>query len=423
MKGVVLSASGVVLLALAVGCRERPRDEIVLWHTQSQRNAKLLQEIVDAYNATDPPMKVSARYVGDYTAQFRKVRSTARHRLPDLVVAYESMVAEYIEAGTVTEFDPYINDPEIGLSKESLDDIFPNILATNRYPAYGNKFYTFPFTKSVLMLYYNKDMLKQAGYDAPPKTWKEFKEQCMAVKNKLGKEGYAISVDASTHDGMVMSFGGKILSDDRTRVLFDQPAGVAAFRVIYDLVRSGGAYEIDRKSYGDRKDFISRRCAFFIRSSTTRPYIEADIGDKFDWDMAIIPHGEGQKPVTVMFGANICMMKTTPERQRAAWLFVKYFASTAVTTKWALGTGYLPLRRSAAESKELKAFFARNPRNRRALDALPFARPEPGVSGWQAVRTLIHLAQSEAIGGNAPPEQIAKDLTRKANKALAEKLK
>ena len=403
----------------AAGCGERERPaELIFWHTQAQRNGKLLQEIVDAYNATGPPMKVSARYIGGYGALFRKVRATiSTRRLPDLVVAYESMVAEYVEAKAVVALDDYINDPKIGLSKESLADIFPSILANNRYPAYGNKYYTFPFTKSILMLYYNADLLKKAGFDAPPKTWAEFRTQCLAAK-KLGKKGYALSVDASTLDAMVMSFGGKILSDDRTQALFDQPAGVAAFKLISDLVKSGAAYQVDRESYGDRKDFSSGRCAFLIRSSTTRPFIESDIQGKFNWDLAIIPHAKDVEPVTVLFGANIAVMKTTPERQRAAWQFVKYFSSKAVTAKWSTGTGYLPVRKSAAETDTVKAFFAKNPRNRRAFDTLPLAKPEPGVFGWQSARNAIEEAQSEAIGGRTPPEKIAKDLTKKANKVL-----
>ena len=406
----------------AAGCGERERPaELIFWHTQAQRNGKLLQEIVDAYNATGPPMKVSARYIGGYGALFQKVRVTIpTGRLPDLVVAYESMVAEYVESEAVVALDDYIADPKIGLSKESLADIFPSILANNRYPAYGDKYYTFPFTKSILMLYYNADLLKESGFDGPPKTWKEFGEQCLAAK-KIGKKGYALSVDASTVDAMVMSFGGKILSDDRTRALFDQPGGIASFKLISDLVKSGAAYQIDRESYGDRKDFSSGRCAFLIRSSTTRPYIDEDIKDRLKWDMTIIPHAKGVEPVTVLFGANIAVMKTTPERQRAAWQFVRYFCSKAVTAKWSTGTGYLPVRKSAAETDEVKAFFAKSPRNRRAFDTLPFARPEPGTFGWQAVRDAIEEAESKAIGGRIPPEQIAKELTDKANKVLGRK--
>ncbi len=425
MKLELVSALCLACLISAPGYggeEPKPKDPpkpLVFWHTQAQSNLKLLQEIVNEYNATNPPIPVSLHYAGDYTALFQKVRATAATgAMPDLVVAYESMIAEYISADSVVPLDEYINEPNAGLTKESLGDIFPSILENNRYPAYGNKFYTFPFTKSTLMLYYNADMLKAAGFDGPPATWKEFADQCQAVKKKLNKKGYALSVDASTLDAMVMSFGGEILSKDGRKALFDRPAGLAAFKLIHDLASSGSAYQIDRDSYGDRKDFSSGVCAFMIRSSTTRPYVDDDIKGKFNWDMAVIPHGEGQKPVTVLFGANIAVMKTTPERQRAAWQFVRYFSSKEVTAKWATGTGYLPVRQSAAETDTVKAFFAENARNRRAFDTMPVARPEPGVVGWQAVRTQIELMQSRAVGGRVPPEQLAKELTQKANALL-----
>lgn len=419
--GTVLSL--LCLLAAPAGCGDKgpPHAALIFWHTQSQDNAVLLQEIVDEYNATDPPMEVSLRYVGGYTELFRKVRATiATNKMPpDLVVAYESMVAEYIELGAAVALDDYIADPEVGLPPADLADIFPGILAGNRYPTYGNRYYTFPFTKSVLMMYYNRDILKQAGLSGgPPETWDEFRETCKAVQ-ATGKQGYALSVDASTIDAMVMSFGGEVLDESNRRALFDSPASLAAFKLIHGMARDGLCYQIDRRSYGDRKDFASGLCAFMIRSSTTRPYVEKDIEGRFDWDMAVIPHAEGVAPVTVLFGANVAVLKTSPERQLAAWRFVKYFSSSEVTAKWSMGTGYLPVRASAAETPAVRAFFEERPRNRRAFDALAHARTEPGVAGWQAVRTQIELAESDAVRNRIPPKEIAEKLNREANIALS----
>ncbi|MFO7898625.1 MAG: ABC transporter substrate-binding protein [Planctomycetota bacterium] len=411
LTGLVLTTSG------ALGAKPEP---LQFWHTQAQENAELLQKIVDDYNATGPPIPVKLVYSGGYSALFRKVRvAIPTGKLPDLVVAYESMVAEYIQSDAGVALDPYIHDPEIGLSKESFADIFPSILENNRYAAFGNKFYTFPFTKSLLMFYYNLDLIRKAGFEKRPETWKEFREQCRAMKKKLDKGGYAISVDASTVDGMIMSYGGEIVTPDGRRALFDKPPAVKTFTLIHDLCKQGGAYQIDRENYGDRKDFVSRNCAFFLRSSTTRPFIQDDIQGRFDWDMGVIPHGEGVEPVTVLFGANVAVMKTGEERQRAAWQFVKYFASTPVTARWSIGTGYLPVRRSAAQRPEVKAFFAADRRNRRAFDALEVARAEPGVLGWQEVRGKIEEAESDAIGGRVPPEQIARKLNEQANAILA----
>lgn len=414
----------VLSVVVAAGCGSREKGgeagrSLIFWHSMAQANGELLQEIVNEYNASDPPMPVVLRYIGDYMVLFQKARATiGTGKLPDLLVGYPSMVAEYVRSDVAVELGEYIEDPEIGLSDASLADVFPTILESTRFDEFDGRHYAFPFTKSVLMLYYNQDLLRAAGFDGPPETWTEFRAQCLAVKEKLGKQGYALSVDASTFAAAVMSLGGELIAEDGSRTLLGEGGSLEALRLIQELARSGAAYQIDRHSYGDRREFTARNCAFMVRSSTTRPYLDADIQGGFEWDMGLIPHGEGRRPVTVLFGADVAILKSTPERQRAAWAFVKHFSSAEVTAKWATGTGYLPVRQSAGQTERFREFAERHPRNRRALDTLPYARTEPSAAGWQAVRTLIEQAESRAIGGRAAPEEIAKELAEKADRAL-----
>jgi len=62
---------------------------------------------------------------GSYDAIFKEtVAGMAVGEIPDLVVAYPSMVAEYMGAGAPLDLRPYIKDKTHGLTKEDLDDIF-----------------------------------------------------------------------------------------------------------------------------------------------------------------------------------------------------------------------------------------------------------------------------------------------------------
>ncbi|MFW5870080.1 MAG: ABC transporter substrate-binding protein [Candidatus Sumerlaeota bacterium] len=396
----------------------REQDSLIFWHVLTQRNGDLLTEIVEEYNAGNPAMPITLRYAGNYTDMFRKVRLAVKAGdVPDMIVAYPAMIAEYHAMNAVAPLDPYINDPEIGLSEESLDDIFETVLENCRYPEFGDQYLTFPFTKSVLMMYANTDLIKQAGYTGIPETWEDFMKQCLTLK-EMGKNGYALSVDASTYDAIVYSLGGTLVDAQTRKTHFDQPEAVQAFRIIQDMVEKGGAVQIDREGYGDRQEFAAGNCGFMIRSSTTRPYLENDIQGAFNWDMSIIPHGKGATPQTVQFGADIAIMKTSEKRQRAAWEFVKFFSSRETTARWSVGTGYLPVRKSAVETEIVQEFLKENLRNTRALNTLPQARPEPSLRGWQAVRNLIEQAESQAIGGRKSPEEIGEELKAKADAAL-----
>src|SRR5262249_44732439 len=154
------------------------------------------------FNTAHPQTKIRPLYQGNYPQLFQKVTvSIPTKGFPQLAVAYESMISAYMAANIVAPLDALVADKEIGLSKESLADILPQYLEANRFKRFNNQLLSFPFTKSNLVMYYNKDLLKQAGITSPPETWDEFIADCRAVSTKTGKPSWALALDPSTLDG------------------------------------------------------------------------------------------------------------------------------------------------------------------------------------------------------------------------------
>ena len=331
------------------------------------------------------------------------------------------MVTEYLMHGAVADLDPFMSDPECGLDAAGVDDIFPVMLETNRYPLRGNRLHSFPFTKSVLMVYYNRDMLEAVGCETFPDTWEELLDVSRRIREEFGVPAYSLSVDASTFDAMVLSCGGKLISDDQKRTLFDTPAGRRVMQILATMAREKLLKTTQVGSYDDRIDFVNKRCAFHIRSSAHRPFIADLVGASFRWDMAVLPRAKEatDAPRTVLFGGNVCLFASTPAQERAAWEFLKFFASAPMTARWAARTGYLPVRASAVKEKALVDFFAKDPRNRRAFDALALAGSEPKAPGWQAVRRIIEQTVSDLVDGELTPEQAASRLDQAASAKLA----
>jgi ABC-type glycerol-3-phosphate transport system substrate-binding protein len=393
------------------------------WHTQTQDNEKALKQIVDDFNAqAGHPFQVEANYIGSYEQLYEKLKAAAAAHdptvLPDLAVAYESMIADYMAAKIVRPLDDLLKDPQIGLDEASVKDIFPAYLATNRFAQFGGQLLSFPFTKSNLMLYCNTSLLEEAGAKVP-KTWPELIDACRAIKKKHPDVApFSVFSDASAMDGLVLSCGGKLLLPDGTSG-FGGPETEAALGVYATLFKEKLAAEATEKGT-QNNDFSNSKCAFFLRSSTARSDIAKLVGDKFKWDLAGLPSKPGVSPVTVLFGGNICILKSAPERERAAWEFIKYFTSTDVTAKWAIASGYLPVRKSAVEAQATRDAIAAQPQYSRALDVLPIAVAEPNVAGWQDVRKALDDAQAKVINGLESPAQIAGELKAAADAALAQ---
>jgi ABC-type glycerol-3-phosphate transport system substrate-binding protein len=392
----------------------------VFWDRQTTETAELLRTIADEFNAKRPAaLPIKVEHTGGYKEIFQKVTASIQAgALPSMAVAYQSMTAEYIQAGAVVPFDPFISDPVAGLSPADLEDFFPVVLETNKYPDAGNKMYSFPFCKSTLMLYFNRKVLADAGFDGPPKTWTEFLEQCRQVKAKTGKAAYPVSVDCSAIAGMIFSMGGEVMSGRQT--LFDGPAAIKTFEILETLAKEKLAYQIPPGTYDDEMALSQGSAAFTMRSSSGRTSIALLMKDaQDDWGMTAIPQDDPAHPSTVLFGHNVCIFNTTPEQQRVAWEFIKFFTSPETSVRWALGTGYLPIRRSSAHNPGIKKFWAEWPYNRAAFDCLPFAKSEPNLAGWQEVRTLVETAETEVLTGVKSAKDAATALKQKADAVLA----
>lgn len=424
LLGALLPLAGCGGSGPAPGAGFAPIDatQAVFWDRQTTETAELLRALVAEFNTGWSGIPVAVERAGGYSEIFRKVSASIQaRRLPAMAVSYESMTAEYAASGAVAPLDALVNDPATGFSAEELEDFFPAVLASNRFEQLGGQLYSFPFAKSVLMLYYNKRVLAAAGIEAPPETWSAFVEQCRKIKASTGKQAHAVSVDCSTVNGLIFSMGGAVLAEGKT--LYDRPAAIAVFELYETLTKEGLAFQITPGTFDDEVALVNDEIAFTLRTSSGRASVARNMGDAQErWGWARIPQSDPSQPATVLFGPNVTLFNTTPEQQQAAWAFVKFFTSPDVGARWAAETGYLPVRKSAANHPVLQQYWAAWENGRAAYDCLPIAKVEPNVTGWQEVRTLVERALTEVLSGLKQGRQAAIDLKSAADAALARHL-
>ena len=393
--------------------------EIVFWHVSTRIHEEILLELIDEFNSTNEwKITVKPEYGGYYPDIRKKILAAiAAGSPPDLAVSYQNMVAEYAEAGVIEPLDDYIASQKYGLTEEELADYFEAFIKGDRYPAFDNKMLSFPPNRSMQVMYYNVDWLKKLGYENPPETWDEFYEMCKAATDKeAGTFGYAIAPGASLFANMIWSRGGEILSADGKEVRFTEEPGIETLKFIKKLVDEGLAYQIAER-YGDQTDFANEKVLFTFGSTAGLPYYAKAVEGRFEWSIAPMPH-ETPEPVVDMYGPSICVFKTTPEKQLASWLFLKWFTAPKQTARWAIATGYFPVRKSAAESEVMKEHFAKNPLYEKAFSFLPYAKTEPTIAGWQTVRDALYNAMVAVIAGEKTPEEALAEAATEAEAVI-----
>src|SRR5437763_12119140 len=177
---------------------------ITLWHALTSDPQKgALEALVKKFNDTNGKgITVTALNQGNYTQLYQKTLGAIQAgALPELAHAYESFVADYMKADTVVDLGPYKDSAKNGLTKQSQDDIYKSYYDTNTFPQYGNRLLSWPFTKSLAVMYVNDDVLKELGKPTP-KTWDEFEATALAAtkkdaSGKVTRRGSALNTDAS----------------------------------------------------------------------------------------------------------------------------------------------------------------------------------------------------------------------------------
>jgi multiple sugar transport system substrate-binding protein len=391
--------------------------ELQFWHAQSQVQQPALNSLIDQFNASHPDIKVVPTFQGNYSDLYNKVTAAiAAGTPPDLAIAYQDQVANYIKSEAVIALDSLMQDPQVGFSSQDLQDIFPSFV--DHYPLYGDKVYSIAFMRSMEVMYYNQDMLQAAGFDQPPQTWDQFMQICAAVSNPPDTYCYELNPDASTFSYWVFTRGGTLISPDAKTVAFDSAAGLDSLDMIATLFQKNEAILIG-KAFQDQTDFALGEIAFTFGSTAGLPYYAQAIqqsGKVTNWNIAPAPHTT-PNPVVELYGPSVTVFKTTPEKERAAFIFVKWMMDNGPNAQWCEATQYFPARQSTQAA--MASFIQDHPMYGEALGWVQYGQTEPALAAWEPIRTYIQDAMTAVADGQQTPQAAMNDVVQKANALLA----
>jgi multiple sugar transport system substrate-binding protein len=401
---------------------------VTFWHTQTGGNDKALADVVAKFNSSNGKnITLKSEFQGTYTQVFQKIMAGIQAGSPpDVAVAYESMVAEYMKANAVIDIADYALKGPQAYSKESLDDIFPQYIEANKYDAFNGKLLSFPFTKSLAVNYYNEDLLRGAGVTKLTGwTMDEFKKMVAGLTKKSGDQtsvyGTWINTDTSYIDAFIFANGGALLNADKTKVRFNEAPVIELFDMWGQMAKDGQGYT--SKGFDYQTDFGNAKVGNVQSSSTSYTFIRDAMkdGSKQKWGIGLGPQKDPAKAATVMFGGNVTVFKTAPIKQAASWEWIKFFTDKESTVAWAIKSSYMPLRKSAAENADLKALWQTDPQAKQAFDLTQYARPEPNITAWQDIRDILTNALTAVITLKSTSKAALDDAAKQANKLIDEK--
>lgn len=398
-----------------------PAVTITFWHGQSGVLGDRLNDLITKFNASHK-VQVQGTFQGNYDQLYQKVVSAIQAgSVPDMaMVSGPPQAAQYWKANALVPVQQFVDSPD-GLNKEQLSDFVPALLDDNSLLANGKKtLVSWPFSKSVALLYYNPEILQKAGASVP-KTWDEFKQSLLAVKSKTDATPLAYTPDVYYFFmPYLWSQGGEVLSADNAKAAFNTPEGLAALQYQTDLVRTDKTAQVT-EGFDWQNPFAQGKVAFAVSTSVSRPFIEQAMPKDHIFKVGMAPLPAGSKGAkTDLFGNNLVIFsKAQSDHQRGSWLFMKWLTETDQTVAWSLASGYMPLRQSALNAPDFKAAADKDGRILVAVNALKDAHGIPGSPDWQKIQPVLGDMVTSALLGKASPKDALSVAEKKVNDILA----
>ncbi|MCX5776166.1 MAG: ABC transporter substrate-binding protein [Candidatus Firestonebacteria bacterium] len=411
----------IIIILLAVylfsGC-STPSDQIKLdfWHAMADPKDKVLNVLVSDFEKQNPGIKITTQYVGNYDVLLQKLlASVAAGNPPDIAQVYENWTTRFVEEKAIVRIEDFFSrdyDKE-----KDLQDIYPVFLKNN---SYDKKLWTFPFNKSIYVYYYNEALFKKEGL-VPPKTASEFLNICTKLtkrdeSGKVVRYGFGFRANIDIFAIFLYMNKGRFFNEEETKSTFNNAVGRETLQFISDLYNKYKVAEYS-KDYLDN-DFASGRLAAFFATSPHRSYLEPLVA----FPLGVAPLPAGKVKAVPIAGTNLAIFekkKKTAGREEACFRFIKWLSGSENNVKWAIGTSYLPIRKSAAENPAMLAHLKKKPFDAVGIHEIENAVPDPRLKCWQEVRIYIGEALEKVLLQRESPGVALDEAAKKVDALLA----
>ena len=346
---------------------------ITFWHSASDEAGVLMDKFINSFNETNPyKITVKGVYQGQYsdaTTLMKTIISAENYKeLPDVMQMDATGKVDYFSSGRAFTASDAFRD------YEDISSLYIPIALSNW--EYQGVNLGLPFALSTTITFYNVDMLKAAGWDKAPDTFKDIIE----LKKDLEKAGIeAASYGTVPNTPLLANWLGQMGS-----YVVNNKNGSDSMATELDCVENGKLEEflsewknlydeggVENRSLSTNQ-FVSGEVAVFTSSSSNVSSVLEKVGDRFTVGTSqfIRVNDEAEYGATVS-GSCLVMFESQDElRKKASWEFIKYLTGKEVQAEFAVSTGYIPSNLEALESQEYKAKLEENPQYRVAPEQL-----------------------------------------------------
>jgi multiple sugar transport system substrate-binding protein len=431
MRRTLLALSTVAVLVTACTPGTNANDEIApagekakgtveFWHFFTDREADAIDKAIGEFEKSHPDIKVHIT-AGQDDAKMLQAISSGKG--PDVGLSYSTdIVGKFCSSNAWRDLTPYIDRDKVDLEQ------FPETVRA--YTSYHNRRCAMPFLADTYGLYYNKTLLQQAGFSAPPKNMTELAD----MAKKLTKRGPDGTIEVAgflpllnfyehTPQHTAPMWDAKWLTPDEKSAIGSDPNWQAMLKWHKDLVDWYGYDKLRQFTAGLGDEwsadnaFQQGKLAMAIDGEYRVAFVE-DQAPNLDFGTAPVPVNQADRYGAGFVTGNIMGISANSKNPEASWELIKYLTTnTDAIVGLSNAIKNVPTTKEALASPKLDA----DERFRTFLDI--FANPNtsttpPNASGPKYVEMTQEFCNSYLSGDNSDLAAGLKDLDGKIDQAL-----
>ncbi len=356
------------------------------------------RQVIAAYENEQPDVNVKLIEASDRDDLIARLSTSfTAGAPPDLFLLNYRFYAQFASRGVLDPIEERVDDSDVFQQGDFYDEAMDAF-------RFDGKLTCLPQNISSLVVYYNKDMFRDAGVAEPKAGWKW--DDMVAAAKKLTKDSdgdgkaevYGLGVEASLIRiaPFVWSNGGEIIDDEEnpTHFTLDTPEAEEALERFFQLrvVEKVVPGDEEVEAEDDETRFQNGRMAMVLSSRRATPTFRT-IQD-FDWDVAALPQHKEQ--AGILHSDAYCLTKASDNKE-AAWSFIEFALGPDGAPIVAKSGRTVPSLKSVAESEAFLDPSAKPANSQVFLDTIPVIRQVPSISTWPEIEDAASPILEEAF--------------------------
>lgn len=413
-KGLLVSLVSVLALATACstgggsastpkegadpGVKPQEQVKITWWDFQpNQAMIDALNALITAYEKEHPNVKIERTFVPFADIKNKLLLGSAAGQLPDIVMIDGPDHQAFASAGVLADITEEVK------AWGEADQYFESPWQATMYKG---KNYGVPVSNNNIGLFYNADLLKAAGVEAP-KTWDELK----TAAQKLSKDGvYGLAIAAQKSEQLTFQYLPFLWQAGSDLTNLSNPGTVESLKLYKQLVDSGAMSKeiLTQDQQATFLQFMAGKVAMVLSGPWQLPALK---DAKFNWGLVDLP--QGKEKATILGGDNWAITSTSKHKD-IAWDIIKFSQKTEYLKPLLVGGARIPSRKDLIKDeywqtdKYMKIF----------ADQHQYAKARAYGPNYPKISEAVQDMVQQTVTGVKSPEDAAKEADAKIKPLL-----